>query len=501
MRLESLKGKQQLPDTLTKILILFFTLFYLLTIDNAGFWLDEVWSINDLKKPYLQMIEARATAGHGPLYFSIAWLWLHLVGDTEWPMRLPALLAWLGIIVFSTLLIRKKIGPWGTVFTVLLLSLSPSLFYLAQLVRPYTLSILLILINITWMLHIEDRPRLRDSLILAAISALAINTHASTAIPLIGQIIYLLARRKPHWNLSFAIGFGLLAILPLLLHLFEHRSWTNSPISWLQHAVFLDLLKLPTAILLGKTSNELTLPTYWPALSILLSILTIWGGIQSGRLGRVLLIIWGFTILVVTVITLINGPAIGTLIRYFGTITVAQIILMNFAIFGQRKFRIAILWSTAFPLALLLAWHLFISLNSHRHPDWRTALAYVQEHRQGKQQLHVLADSFEMLIYEHYYEKLQMHSQASLVKNQEINQEVLTLDLRDITNNTKYLWIIFGEGLMNYYSHDDIRIKLLHSLQRNHSLRSQSIQLTEDLTIGNITILRYRLNLAEKEPT
>lgn len=366
------RHSQHIPLLLILLLLLSFSILYLATIDRAGFWLDEVSAILDLRKNFLAMINSRATAGHGPFYFSLTWPWYRLVGDSEWLMRLPALLAWLTTVGLSATLVRKYIGPWMAVLVTLLLLLNPTLVSLAQLARPYSLTILLILGALAWTLQIEDHPTPKNALILTLLSALALTTHFSAAMPVTGLLVYLLARRHPQWLLAGSIMLGTIAILPILLHLSETRTVT-APISWLWKASWKDLYGLPTKLAFGRVEDN------WFSFTPLLVVVAILGGLKSGRLGRLLLLVWGIAFLVVIILITIEGSSLGSIMRYFGTATVAQTTLVGLAV-GIISPNRYIVIALAMPLVLLSAWRLQTDLNSWEHQDWRAAVLYVQQH-------------------------------------------------------------------------------------------------------------------------
>lgn len=477
-------------------LILSFSLLYLLTIGHFGFWLDEVWAIQDIQNSFIGMVQARANVGHGPVYFSIAWLWYRVVGDTEWLMRMPSLLAWLGTIIISYLMIRKRLAPWIAVLVLFLLLLNPALTYFAQLIRPYSLSVLLVLVSMYWMLHVENDPRLRDSLILAVLSALAINTNYSTAIPMLGQMIYLLVRRHPNWTLSGGIGFGMLAVIPILWYLIEHKSVT-APISWLQDSGFIALYKLPAALAIGRISTlpgYPTLPDYWPVVSVILSSLAIWGGIRSGRLAHLMLIVWLCAISVVAVFALVNGPTIGSLSRYFGVIVVAQIILIGFALdkFRQMAFTSVVVVSSLL-LTTLFSWHLYAYLISWNHADWRAALHYVQKYKQDNQQIYVLGIWQDRFPYEYYQNNYEISDPIVILDEQIPRRDIQVPRLPQVTKDTKYLWVLVSRRVRRNLSESEVKMNIAELFKLSNSFKNRHIRLVEDPIVGRINILKYSL--------
>ena len=77
------KSHRPVPTLTLVLLMAAFSMLYMATLDQAGFWLDEVSTILDLRKGFLDMVDSRATVGHGPVYFSLVWPWYQLILPTN----------------------------------------------------------------------------------------------------------------------------------------------------------------------------------------------------------------------------------------------------------------------------------------------------------------------------------------------------------------------------------------------------------------------------------
>lgn len=481
-----MKARLSLPDILLVSLLLGFTLLYLGTIDRSGLWLDEVLSVHDFQKDFLEMVEARALNGHGPVYFSVGWLWYRLVGDTEWLLRLPSMLAWLAMVAVSIAMVKRSVGPWTAVLAALLLLLDPVLVYLAQVARPYTLTLLFVVLSMAWILRAEDHPRLRDGMAIAIFSALSVNCHYSAVMPLAAQSIYLLARRKPCWSLSAAIFAGTLTVLPLFAFLIEHKG-AAEPISWLGTACLEDILQFPSTLSV-KTDR------LWPYVTPILASLAVWGGLRSGRLGHLLLMVWGTAILVLVVLVLTNGIAIGSVGRYFGAAAVGQTLLIACApqVDASRVTR----GSKIMVVFLIL---LFGATSAHRltswiHPDWRQALEYVRQHETEHDQVYVLGDHLDLIPYEHYRKKLNLTAEAGTVQ---WNGELIEVSRHPhVDDKTRSLWVMIGKNAARQYIKREPDHYVYRLLTERAPFEYRDVELAEHIVVKKITILRFSLQPA-----
>ena len=130
---------------LSMVLIGFSVRVYLLAAQSL--WYDEAvsWYLTQMSLPQLTTWTAHDI--QPPLYYYLLWLWVRLVGTSEYALRFPS-------VLFATLTLpllwqfaRRLLGTAGAWLTLLLALLSPFHVYYAQEARMYTLLTLLGLLS------------------------------------------------------------------------------------------------------------------------------------------------------------------------------------------------------------------------------------------------------------------------------------------------------------------------------------------------------------------
>lgn len=128
--------------------------------------------------PYVLMSLAVENPQHVPLYYSLLWLWAHLIGDSVAALRLFSavvsvlalpLMYWLGRELFGS----ERVG-W---VAAALLAVSPYHVLYAQEARPYSLWTVTILASTLGLLWAVRSGRRRVWLMYAALAAAGLYTH------------------------------------------------------------------------------------------------------------------------------------------------------------------------------------------------------------------------------------------------------------------------------------------------------------------------------------
>jgi hypothetical protein len=317
-------SENQIPGSLFIVLTALFLLICMATLDRAGYGLDEVLTTADLRRGFVDMVRARALAGHGPVYFSLAWIWQSLLGEGEFATRLlPLYLGLIGLGLFYGLLLRISDRTTALLSTVLLFTNSTLLLVLQE-TRPYSLTLPLLTAACFLLLAYEHQPSIRKLLLLALVTALAANTHLAAVLPLAGLILYLLLRRQPAWSPALAICGGLLFVLPLLLVLILYRD-TTGPVSWLSPPSLFSLFRAPLVLagIAGLPLGNLKIPV-----AIILSVLAFRGVRRFGDHGRLLLYLWLAPLLLALLLSLLSGKDYLSIGRYLVVPAMAQCALL-----------------------------------------------------------------------------------------------------------------------------------------------------------------------------
>ncbi len=112
----------------------------LLLLGNAALWYDESGSVWMASLPFERMLQATGGDVHPPLYLALLWVWVRMVGVSEFMVRLPSV-----IISVLALPLAWKIGERlglkreAVIAGVVLLTLAPVQLHYAQEARMYAL--------------------------------------------------------------------------------------------------------------------------------------------------------------------------------------------------------------------------------------------------------------------------------------------------------------------------------------------------------------------------
>jgi len=156
-----------------------------------------------------QEVKARSVFPYGianplPLYHYLLYLVIHLFPIAEWSLRLPSLVAGLGIVVFMFVLGRRIGGNIVGLVVALLTALDPMQVAISNLTRPFALANLACVLSFLAMVNILRARRNRDT-------ALAAFTYGLN----LALIAYLnpliLLAGVAHTGIIFCWSFGMLS--------------------------------------------------------------------------------------------------------------------------------------------------------------------------------------------------------------------------------------------------------------------------------------------------
>jgi uncharacterized membrane protein len=155
---------------------------------------------------------------HPPLLHVLVYLSTKCFGISEWSVRLPSVLAGIGIIYFGWLLANKNFyGKIALIFA-FILAICPYLVYFSQEARMYSLFGFFSLASFYYFLSAFNKPKLTNYLGFIISSILMVYTQYLGFFVLLIQLIYLLINYKKTkkiwlgWLVSFIFVF--LAFLP-----------------------------------------------------------------------------------------------------------------------------------------------------------------------------------------------------------------------------------------------------------------------------------------------
>jgi mannosyltransferase len=170
-------------------------------IGSQSFWLDEVVTWDLVQRPFGDMLSTIPHSESTPyLYYAIAWLWAHTVGDGEAALR--SLSAVFGVATVAAVWAagRELVSERAGLVAAALAALNPFLVWYSQEARAYALLALLCAVSFWLFARALKRPNEVGALAWWAVaSALAIATHYFAALTVVPEAIALavLAGRTP----------------------------------------------------------------------------------------------------------------------------------------------------------------------------------------------------------------------------------------------------------------------------------------------------------------
>lgn len=164
----------------------------LIYIGNSSFWYDEIISCNDTLLDFGHIKHEAEWDKNPPFYHYLLWIWSKFFGISEIGLRsMSAFFSSLTTVLIFLLSTKLYHGISG-LFTSMVFTLHPYLFYYAQEARCYSLLIFLILINLALTIKFIKNPNLLLSLALGLSNFLIFYTHYIAGLILFCQFILLL---------------------------------------------------------------------------------------------------------------------------------------------------------------------------------------------------------------------------------------------------------------------------------------------------------------------
>lgn len=234
-------------------------------------WYDEAFTARIASLPASMLPGAIVGDVHPPFYYLIEWLAVQLLGTSELALRLPALLAGLGMVWLTHRLARDlRLGQETANVAALLVAIFPAAIYYSNEARGYALLTCLALLMVIAIL--EDRPRL-----FAISGVLVCWTHNLGFVYLIvlGMVAVWRYRNVMRFTVAFWLALIVASIwIPFLLQ----QSTEISDGFWLQDFSLGTALKALTDMTMYRSIPEaLVIPVYSVAIGLTMT------GLYVGR--------------------------------------------------------------------------------------------------------------------------------------------------------------------------------------------------------------------------
>lgn len=242
----------------------------LVGIGDESYWYDEIWSLDQVRKPFGAMLAALIREDvHPPLYSVLLWGWTRLVGEGEAASRLLSALFGTAAVVPLYLVGRDLWDRRTGLLAAALLAVNPYSVFYGRETRSYALMLFLATLSMAALVRWALAPAHRGRAVAwFAASTLLAYTHVYGSFVLLAEGLWVLgfvpAMRRHILLGGAAVGLALAPWAPFLLgqagrvqqgFWIEPLRWTD-PLDWLRRwygysiplAVLLPLVSLRAAV-------------------------------------------------------------------------------------------------------------------------------------------------------------------------------------------------------------------------------------------------------------
>lgn len=265
---------------------------------------DENYTLQTIEQlSWLQILLGKLEPLNPPLYR----LFIKAVGMTagvsEFNLKFPSVL--FGVLTLGVVFKIGKVlqGPSLAWVATLLFAFSPIMIVYSQIVRPYTLSVLLTLLSFYFLLVYLKREKAGALWFYFIFNVLSVLTHYLFLFVLVADSLGFLIFRKnlpkgffPKW-ICFCLGVGIV-LAPLLLAPYHFWAYQYSSIPPL-----IDFWARPLLAFFSFALGETVYPFFWPAVlpAVVLFGLTFFWGVRYSFVSRenfFVLLRWGIPLLI-----------------------------------------------------------------------------------------------------------------------------------------------------------------------------------------------------------
>jgi mannosyltransferase len=194
------------------------------TIDVQSYWFDEALTAKLVATPFGDMLsELPHTELTPPLYYVVAWPWLHAIGSHEAALRSLSALFGIALVPVAYLIGRELVSRAAGLAGAALVAFNPLLVWYSQEARPYSLLVLLCALALLFFVRALRRPGAARELWLWALTAsLALLTHYFAAFLVVPQGLWLAWAWRPRTR-ALAAGAVVAAVGAALIPLAAHE--------------------------------------------------------------------------------------------------------------------------------------------------------------------------------------------------------------------------------------------------------------------------------------
>ncbi|MEI6690173.1 MAG: glycosyltransferase family 39 protein [bacterium] len=219
---------------------------------SQSLWLDEAIEALALQGKMGPLLTYALADFQPPLYHGLLYVWTQLVGTSEVALRLPSLLAGVGVVVVGLKLAELLAGKRAGLIVGLLLATNPLLIYYSVEGRTYMLTTFFVTLSFYCLFRLLQNASKSLSLLYMLATIGIVWTSYLGALIVVLQGLYLLVNKKWSLILPLALGAGTivfwlpsfvkslgvggtnLATSPMWASVVGQFSWKSLPLTWVK---------------------------------------------------------------------------------------------------------------------------------------------------------------------------------------------------------------------------------------------------------------------------
>ena len=199
------------------------------TLGHQSLWGDETATLAILHGSLGSVLDAvRANESTPPLYYYLAWFWVHVFGFSEAGVRSLSAVFGTATIVVLAVAARRLAGPRAGAAAAWFAATQPLLFWYSQEARAYSMFVLLSSLSLAGMLALRSRPGPGKLVGWTAVSVAAAATHYFAGFLVVAELgaLFVWPGRLRRRALAVPAVAFIAASVPLAL--LAHGQYANS---------------------------------------------------------------------------------------------------------------------------------------------------------------------------------------------------------------------------------------------------------------------------------
>lgn len=109
-------------------------------LNATGLWMDEAYGAMLARGPLREIWSNQLAPDHLPAYYTLLWLSVQLLGESEWALRLPSVIAGVLSVIGVWAIGHERNRPRAGLLAAMLLACSPMAIYWSQEAKPQALA-------------------------------------------------------------------------------------------------------------------------------------------------------------------------------------------------------------------------------------------------------------------------------------------------------------------------------------------------------------------------